>query len=84
MIPDVDRLESFNPSSKNHGYYIRTLVNLRVLPTEYKSEVFDWNLHTERDLKIPQDSWGNYTICPCWIYSNKEVNSNLTEEFKIF
>jgi gamma-glutamylcyclotransferase (GGCT)/AIG2-like uncharacterized protein YtfP len=78
MIPSVDSLEGFSPSSERDsrwGGYYRTLAWLHVLPKEFKHELYETvSLGTSRDLRIDSKTWTEYTRILCWVYSSRNQN----------
>lgn len=73
IIKRVDRLEGFSPESKNNVGYLRTLVYIHILPSDYKN--FPSLSTRVRDLQIPENQWNDFEKIPCWVYSNDEANS---------
>lgn len=81
VIKSVDALEGFTP---HHNYgYNRTLMNVHLLPDDYKSHWFENGIRATsgpRDLEIPQEEWESYPKVPCWLYSNRESNKECQKE----
>lgn len=76
MIGPVDRLEGFHPNKPLWGY-VRTLVNVRLLPDDFAEDLFLEGLNNpSRDLKIPTKDWELYPSLPAWVYSNPAANKS--------
>lgn len=82
MIPFVERLEGFRPTSKQHYGYHRTLVRLHILPDDFYhpqwEENIDWMkmFDPQVKLEISQKDWHKYPTIPAWVYSNCRANNS--------
>jgi hypothetical protein len=80
MIGNVDGLEGFDARSLrkyNSCYgYLRTLVEIHLLPKNFRSEFFDSydSLSASRDLALAPQEDLCYPTIPAWIYSNLDTN----------
>ena len=73
-MPLVDRLEGFHPGRERiwSGYYIRTLMNLHLLPDDYEHEIYNSPISRKKcDLQIPKEEWNRFPVVPAWVYSNQ-------------
>lgn len=91
VIAPIDRLESFVPDRKKPHWYERTLVEMKIIPDNYRElggpwadlidNVFNEGLNMQnRDIGIPKEEW-EFSCCPVWVYSNPPTNDECMEIF---
>jgi gamma-glutamylcyclotransferase (GGCT)/AIG2-like uncharacterized protein YtfP len=74
VVSDLDRLERFTPN-RPPGHYVRTLMNVKILPPEYKETIFEEGLVlSERNLNISYKKWDEFKNVQAWVYSSPKAN----------
>lgn len=74
VLSVVDRLEGFSPNRSSSYFYHRTLINVRILPSDYGDDLYERGLEIDdRDLGIPREDW-KFPAVAAWVYSNNDAN----------
>lgn len=83
VMPTIDRLESFDPERGPRSAYVRTLMEVHLLPDDFQHELFPTDqppyLRNERNLKIDPATFEQYPVVECWVYGSKTANAKAAE-----